>query len=197
MAFPGKFILHLCCGFSGCAALIYEILWIRLISLQAGFGARTISLVVAVFLGGLALGSAVWTWSATAPLPRWACPLRERTLLLFAALELFVGAFGLGSWFIMKGPMAASLLAMLAPTAAMGAVFPLLAGLSVLSKGPDSSPAAGTLYGANTLGAVLGVALAGYLLPPVLGVRGTLAAAAALNWTGAAWGFFGLPLGIS
>src|SRR5438874_13752968 len=71
---------------SGCAALIYEIVWLQLLQLVIGSSAVSLGLLLAAYMGGLCLGSAA--------LPRLVSP-RRHPLRVYAFLELGIGAFGI------------------------------------------------------------------------------------------------------
>ena len=73
---------------SGAAALIYEVTWTRLLTLQVGHGVAAASTVLAAFMGGLAIGSAWGGRAATRISPR-------RALKLYASLELGIAALAL------------------------------------------------------------------------------------------------------
>src|SRR5258706_15736366 len=80
-------LLFLITAVSGFAALVYEILWIRQLALVVGTTTAAISTVVAAFMGGLAIGSAL--------LGRWADGQR-RLLRIYPALPVGVGPLGRG-----------------------------------------------------------------------------------------------------
>src|SRR6266511_4749086 len=71
---------------SGCAALIYEFVWLQLLQLVIGSSAVSLGLLLAAYMGGLCLGSAA--------LPRLVSP-RRHPLRVYAFLELGIGAFGI------------------------------------------------------------------------------------------------------
>src|SRR5439155_15244403 len=71
---------------SGCAALIYEIVWLQCLQLVIGSSALSLGLLLAAYMGGLCLGSAA--------LPRLVSPHRH-PLRVYACLELGVGALGI------------------------------------------------------------------------------------------------------
>src|SRR5688572_2896488 len=73
---------------SGAAALIYEVTWTRLLTLQLGHGVAAASTVLAAFMGGLAMGSAVGGRVGARLEP-------QRSLRVYAALELAIGALAL------------------------------------------------------------------------------------------------------
>src|SRR5437763_14958775 len=70
---------------SGCAALIYEIVWLQLLQLVIGSSAVALGLLLAAYMGGLCLGSAI--------LPR-VVSSRHHPLKIYALLELGIGVFG-------------------------------------------------------------------------------------------------------
>src|SRR5205814_2695170 len=71
---------------SGCAALIYEIVWFQLLELVIGSSAISMGLLLGTFMGGMCLGSLV--------LPRLISP-RPHPLRVYAFLELGIGVIGL------------------------------------------------------------------------------------------------------
>src|SRR5690348_18428251 len=70
---------------SGCAALIYEVVWLQLLQLVIGSSAVSLGLLLAAYMGGLCLGSMALPW----PVPRSAHPLR-----VYAFLALGIAVFG-------------------------------------------------------------------------------------------------------
>src|SRR5438270_4418944 len=75
---------------SGCAALIYEIVWLQLLQLVLGSSAVSLGVLLGTFMGGMCLGSLL--------LPR-AVPSRVHPLLVYGILELAIGAIGLAVLF--------------------------------------------------------------------------------------------------
>src|SRR5437667_6711569 len=71
---------------SGCAALIYEIVWFQLLQLVIGSSAVSLGVLLATFMGGMCLGSLL--------LPRMISP-RRHPLRVYAALELAIAAIAL------------------------------------------------------------------------------------------------------
>lgn len=172
---------------SGAVCLVYETLWVRQLRLILGAGQLAVATVLAAFMAGLALGGlAAARWAGRAPRP----------LVAYAVLEGFIGAYALGfpwllelatslylAWYraLAPGPALAAVLQfgllgglLLPPAAAMGATLPLAARFAA-GLWSSAGREVGRLYGANTLGATLGAALAGFVLLPRLGV-------AATNW---------------
>ena len=85
---PPRALVVSCLVFSGLSALVYQIIWIRLLGLTFGTSTEAISSVLAVFFGGLAFGNLI----AARHLERVVRPLRA-----YALLEVAVGAFALVS----------------------------------------------------------------------------------------------------
>src|SRR3990167_1613447 len=71
---------------SGCAALIYEVVWFQLLQLSVGSSAVSLGILLGTFMGGMCLGSLL--------LPRL-IGVRHHPLRVYAALEMGIGAFGL------------------------------------------------------------------------------------------------------
>jgi spermidine synthase len=166
---------------SGVAALVYQVLWTRQLGLVLGNTVGAVSTVLAAFMGGLALGSAVAA--------RLVDRLAPRALArLYAGLEFGAAVFALGLPWLLSVPLparvslrfAAAALLLLGPTALMGATLPALAALWRPSPA-QAGRAAGLLYTANTLGAVGGSLATAFVLLPELGVRRSTVAAALLN----------------
>src|SRR4051812_12326529 len=186
----------LLCGvlfLSGTGALIFETLWLRLTGLAFGNSIWAAALILSSFMAGLALGNALAAWSR---IQRW------RPLYFYAVLEVLVGLFGCAIVFVlpMFGEMLRpvwqtlsahqpvslglrfmiSFLILLVPTTAMGLTLPVLIEDPLLRQ-TDFARAIGFLYGANTLGAVVGAVLGeGYLIA-TFGLRGTSFVAGSAN----------------
>ena len=185
---------------SGAAALLYEVLWLRLLTLSVGHTAAAVGILLAAFMGGLAFGA----WGAGRAAGSFP---PARALRTYAVLEIGIAASALllplvltsarpllvwayagegGRLFDMvMGLLALVLLAV--PAAAMGATYPL-AVRWVETPGPKGPGlhAAGSLYAANTAGAAIGAALAGFVLLPALGMFGTTLVGVGLNIVAAA-----------
>ncbi len=165
-----RLLLLLLAG-SGCAALIYEIVWFQLLQLVIGSSAVSLGLLLAAYMTGLCLGSAA--------LPR-VVPRSVHPLKVYAALELGIGVFGVLVLFavpfvgriylagvtegvvglVVRGLVAA--VCLLPPTLLMGASLPALA--RWLETTPRGVSWVGWLYSANIAGAVSGCVLAGFYL---------------------------------
>jgi hypothetical protein len=78
---------------SGISALVYQVAWQRLLALHSGAGIYSVAMIVAAFLGGLGIGSALGA--------RWSRGMGpRRALRIFAVIELGVGLFALASPFL-------------------------------------------------------------------------------------------------
>ncbi len=187
---------------SGAAALIYEVVWTRLLTLQMGHGVAAASTVLAAFMGGLAIGSAIAGRIGGRLSPRQALTIYASLEMAIALLALLLpfglaalrpmlsGAYADGSggstFAILR--LATSVLLLAAPAAAMGATFPI-ASRWMVRIASHAAQDAGGLYAANTLGAAIGAVLAGFVLIPALGLSGSTWVAVALNAIAAAGAF--------
>src|SRR5688572_1442590 len=186
------FLLVLFAG-TGCAALIYEIVWYQLLEFALGSTAVSLGILLATFMGGLCIGS------LTLPriLPRlpayWRHPMR-----LYAVIEVGIGLIGLLELFLipliasvyvagaqsglpgmlLRGAVAA--LCLLPPTILMGASLPALVRWFEASR--EGISRWGLLYGGNTAGAVFGCLFAGFYLLRLYDVTIATFAAAGLNF---------------
>lgn len=174
---------------SGFAGLVYEICWIREASLVFGSTTQALSTVVAVFFGGLALGS--WLSGRAHP---------ERPMRVYAVLELALALAALcsptlfeladrlfGVVYRQAGSVELGLarvglltLILLAPSTLMGATLPLFCRQLVVDTRRAGASIA-VLYATNTLGAAVGCIATGWWLLPRLGVTGCIRLAAAGN----------------
>ncbi len=179
---------------SGAAGLIYEVVWARQLVLVFGNTTQAVSAILTGFFGGMAIGS----WLGGRIADRVRRPLRMYGLLELALVfiviatpytfrlvqEAYRGAFGA----LETSPNALALvrfgLALLAlgpATLFMGATLPTLT--RFLSREQHLSRAFGRLYAANTVGAILGTGLSGFVLIELLGLTGTLVVGAVCSGT--------------
>ncbi len=179
---------------SGATGLIYQLLWIRMLYQTFGSTIQSVTTVVAAFMGGLGLGA--WL------LGRFA-DRQSRPAAVYGWLELGIAAFAVVSPLVLRGAHAIYLtvagglgwtgtpsvmlrfglaaLVLLVPTTLMGGTLPVLT-RAFMGDDRHALPAAlGRLYGINTLGAVLGAALAGFALIEHLGIARSLWLTAAVN----------------
>ncbi|MHC8309090.1 spermidine synthase [Pseudomonas sp. GT1P32] len=190
-ASPALLIPALLLFVSGAAALVYQVLWIKQLSLVVGVEVYAITTGISAFFAGLALGG--WLFG------RWADRLQQ-PVLLYAGLEVVVAVLGVGATFAMSlaaSPFAwleqqVGVVAWVLPFALVGIPALLMGGtLPVLVRSLATDPqhlgkAGGQLYAANTAGAIAGTLLAAFVLIATLGVRGSALAAAMLNLLAAA-----------
>jgi spermidine synthase len=179
---------------SGATALVYEVLWSKYLTLMLGSTVQAQTVVLAVFMGGLAIGNRLFgKYSATT-----AEPLRA-----YAILELIIGGyafffpriFKLADWlFVAAGsavvntpvlPLIVKLfictLLLLGPTILMGGTLPLLAAWIQRQSGFDSASRVGIFYAVNSLGAVVGAGLAGFVIVQNFGLTSGLELTALVN----------------
>ncbi len=186
-------LLRLIFFLSGGAALLFETLWFHQAGLTLGNSVWASSLVLAGFMGGLALGNGI-----TGRLGHRV----QRPLRVYAFLEMTIALTGVGLVHLLPliTPLLAPLLRpflddlwilnglrlslafglLLVPSTAMGATLPMVVA-ALFRADPHFGRVLGRLYGWNTLGAVLGAAGAEMALVGWLGIRGTALVAASLN----------------
>lgn len=177
---------------SGALAMIYELGWTRRLATLLGSSVYSFAIILAVFLAGLGLGALL-----VAPLLRMA---RHAWIALAAALGL-TGVAALGGtaalnvvpgWLrdllvahqhdpraILTGELGIVALVLFPATFLLGAVFPLAARVVHLER-ESGGLAIGRAYAVNTVGTVIGAAVAGLVLLPAIG---SLAALEAAAWT--------------
>jgi spermidine synthase len=186
--------LLVACFGSGCAALIYEIVWFQLLQFAIGSSAVSLAVLLGTFMGGLCLGSLAFSRFV---------PARVPPLLGYALLEIGIGVLGIAITLGMPGfdRLYAALaraggagVAWRAAICAIGLVPPTLlmgATLPAISRWVQSTPRGvawlGHCYAANTLGAVGGCLLAGFYLLRSFDVYTATWVAAALNLGVALW----------
>ena len=178
---------------SGATALVYEVIWSRYLGLMFGSTIQAQTVVLAVFMGGLALGNRVFgKRSDLLPQPLAAYGYVEILIGLYAfffhnwyglADRVFVNAgAGLlnqaGPLLLLKSVLAVSLL--LGPTLLMGGTMPLLAAW-LQRSGTEAGRLSATFYAINSLGAVAGSFLGGFILVRELGLLSAVQATALLN----------------
>jgi predicted membrane-bound spermidine synthase len=192
---PWVKLLLLAAAVTGAASFLYEIAWIRMLSLVLGGSTHSFELMLAAFILGLALGG----WYVRRRIQRLANPTR-----FLAYAQLLMGGFALATlpvygqsfeWmsfllralartdqgytlFIVASSVIA-LLIMLPATFVAGTTLPLLT--FVLFNRGHGERTIGSVYAANTIGAILGVLAAVHLLMPALGVKGVVVMGAALD----------------
>jgi spermidine synthase len=173
---------------SGCAALIYEIVWFQLLQLVIGSSSISLGILLGTFMGGMCLGSLL--------LPRL-ISARQHPLRVYAMLELGIGALALlilvgmplvgrvyTAWAGegMAGVIFRAIVAgicLLPPTILMGATLPAIS--RWVKATPEGVAWLGFFYGGNIAGGVVGSLAAGFYLLRVFDVATATLAAVALN----------------
>ncbi|MEI6633049.1 MAG: fused MFS/spermidine synthase [Chlamydiota bacterium] len=197
-AYPGAFItVALCALFvSGMTAMLYELVWVRLLSLVLGSSTYSFSAMLAAFISGITLGSFLISRSA---------PEERAALWLFGVCEAGIGLFLIVSIpfyeklphlflrlsdFLSRRPetfmlyegakLGVSLLVMLPPTVFLGMTVPLVCILASRTPGLFGGNV-GTVFAFNTAGNILGALATGLVLIPVMGLQPTLELGIILN----------------
>ena len=195
---PDKHFLLLMLAVAACtglASFIYEVSWIRMLTMVLGSATSSFELMLASFILGLAIGG----WWIRRRIDILASPLQALALIQLA-MGLLAGAtllfynqmFDLMSFLMLAldrtdqgyvvyklGSFSLAMLVMLPATICAGMTLPLVT--SVLARGGYGARATGHVYAVNTLGAIAGVALTTVLLLPWLGLRLTLLLAATID----------------
>ena len=167
---------------SGAAALGAEVVWTRLMGLMFGATVYSFSIILAVFLAGLAIGTAVASSLVKRIEPRAALGWCQMLAALGIAWTAYAISFHLPYWpvdpLLSQAPrytfeidMARTIFAILPPSLFWGAAFPLAFGAA--GAGSDPGRTVGGLYAANTLGAIAGALLVSIVLVPWLGTLGS------------------------
>ena len=173
---------------SGCAALIYEVVWFQLLQLSIGSSAVSLGVLLGIYMGGMCVGSVL--------LPRYLNP-RYHPLRVYALLEIGIAIFGIIVLFavpivgqvytriagtgqvslVLRAIVAA--ICLLPPTLLMGATLPAIA--RWVETTPKGVSWLGYFYGGNLAGAVAGSLLAGFYLLRVYDMPTATGAAVGLN----------------
>jgi len=183
---------------NGFAGMAYQVAWTRALTLSIGSSAYSFTIIVTIFILGLAIGggvgarltdrlknpaaamgwveiligfSAIWAMWGLGRLPEWMMPVVDRFSREWSTL--------LTVEFVLVG------LLLFFPTVLMGAVFPLAIKTVGIYREGIGEPV-GLAYGINTGGAILGSLAAGFLLVPAVGLQNTIAVANIVNWVAGA-----------
>ena len=187
-------ILYVCFVLSGAAGLVYEVVWAQLLGKLVGGTTATHTVVLAAFMGGLALGNRFGgRWADTGIAP----------LRLYAYLEGIVGTLGVlsphmadlaGAAYVALAPtpdsgayivdfglrLVLAAVTILPASFAMGATLPALVRACTTSLG-GLGGSVGWLYFINSVGAVIGAGLAGFYLIPQFGLDLSVTIAGTFN----------------
>lgn len=172
-------------GLSGAAALIYEVVWSRLLQTIFGSTVYTASAIFATFLLGFSIGAFSLRKKAESS---------DRPLRFLALVEISIGIYGILIIFIIKFMskiyiflpsfliirLILSFIVLLPPTILFGAVWPFInkyyiKDIKRLGKGT------GNLYSINSIGSALGAFASGFIFIPFLGFKTTSIIAASMN----------------
>jgi spermidine synthase len=188
---PLVLLIFTASGFSG---LIYESIWSHYLKLFLGHAAYAQTLVLAIFMGGMAIGA----WAASRLSARW-----RDLLLAYAVIEALIGLASLAFHPVFvaatayahdavipalgepvainafKWALAAALI--LPQSVMLGMTFPLMTGGVLRLRPQNSGYAIAMLYFTNSLGAGIGVLASGFYLIETVGLPGSLAGAAVVN----------------
>jgi spermidine synthase len=179
-------------GTVGFTSLVYEVAWTRALSMVVGSSIYAFACMLAAFLLGIAVGSLVarpFADRLRRPLAAYAggiALLGLLSLLSLSVLPLLPGTFmtlvrrfGESPLLLLLSQIAMAIAVMFPPAFVLGALFPLLA--RAQSEVQGAAPAVGDVYFVNTVGSASGAFMAGFVLLPALGLRGTAALAIATN----------------
>lgn len=185
------FIIFTLSGFSG---LIYESIWTHYLKLFLGHAAWAQTIVLAIFMGGMALGA----WLCSRYSRRW-----PRLLLAYALAEGLVGLMALGFHYLFSGFMSLSYdtvipmlggglqvdlykwlsagLIILPQSILLGMSFPLMSG-GLIRRCPEApGHTLAMLYFTNSIGAAVGILVAGFVFLDWFGLPGTMQCAGVIN----------------
>ena len=192
MSWKERFIL-IAFGFSGFCALVYQLTWNRILSLLLGSSVYAFSLILSIFIFGLAMGTVCFA--------RWVNRMRD-LLKVFGLLQIGIGCSALAAlpffgeipfvnrwvyqnWDIDFATAQLSNLAIVfsllfLPTFFMGAQFPVV--VKLLTRGLSNlGRDVGRIYASNTVGTIVGSFLGGFLMIPVLGIQNSVFTAVFIN----------------
>lgn len=176
--------------FSGMAALIYELTWIRPLQFLLGSTVYTISIIFGVFMMGLGLGALIISKHIN----------KIKNLpIAYALIEIGIGLYGIlllsifnllpqiyNSFYFLHVnfyifeivQFILVFIVLLIPTTLMGATFPIIVKFYTKEK---IGKGVGEVYSANNFGAILGSFLAGFILIPFLGIKLSIIFAGFIN----------------
>jgi spermidine synthase len=170
-------------GISGAVSMVYEVAWTRALALVIGSSTYAFTAMLLAFLIGIAGGSAVYAWLRRAS--------RRASPALFAAIQAAIGVAVTASillfeqmpvlflmalsWstspqFVQLVELAISVGALLPSTLLIGATFPCALDVASRIRGPVGEQV-GQVFAVNTVGAIVGAILAGFVLLPALGAH--------------------------
>ena len=184
-------------GFSG---LVYEVVWQKYLATLLGSHSEATAAILALFLGGLSVGYALFGWVTRRCVERAAAGKRVPPLfVVYGSIEAAIGVWALCFPVLFSAVQALSVqvphgapavsfcvdvafaaLLLLPPTILMGGTIPILT-QALAHDLQDATRFHAFVYAFNTAGAFVGALAAAFLLIPALGLRGTLAAMGGVN----------------
>ncbi|RJP23231.1 MAG: spermidine synthase [Candidatus Abyssobacteria bacterium SURF_5] len=171
-------------GLSGMAALAYEVLWSRILVFLLGSSIYSFSMILTVYLLGITGGSFLFSRHVDGI---------KKPLTVFGWLEILIGLTVLAGlvlfqrlpfspYSLKSNPVAfiainffSTAIVVLPPTLLMGAVFPLVVKIYARRLGTLGRQT-GTVYAVNTVGAIIGSFIAGFILIPLFGSKNSMLA---------------------
>ncbi|MBT7950119.1 MAG: fused MFS/spermidine synthase, partial [Gammaproteobacteria bacterium] len=186
-----------CFVLSGFAALLYQTAWLRQFSIAFGTSELAVATVLAAYMGGLALGASIaarFVDRVTRPVLVYGLLEAGIAISALAVPWLLIAAGSLYTIVLGDQPvppdaanvgqsmfyLVTAFLILAIPTGFMGATLPLLI-RHVVQSNVQLGPRVAMLYASNTIGAVFGTVVAGFVLLPVLGLKGTVWVGVAIN----------------
>jgi len=182
-AAPRSGAVYVTIALSGACALGAEVVWTRLLGLLLGATVYTFSIILAVFLAGLGIGSGVaaalvrgvarprvaigWCQMLLAGAVAWTAYMLANSLPYWPINPLL----STSPWYTFQIDLARSIWAILPAALLWGASFPL-ALAAVASRGRDAGRMVGGIYAANTAGAIVGALAFSMFLIPAVGTQG-------------------------
>lgn len=191
-------------GVTGAASFIYEIVWIRMLSMVLGASTHSFEIMLSAFILGLAIGS-LWIRkrinSFKDPVTALAVIQVVMGVLALLTLPMYDKSFELMLFFshslalTENGYVLFNIISylicvfiMLPTTICAGMTLPLLTHLLIKSSGSDTS--VGKIYTANTIGSIIGIVLASQILMPMMGMKNALVVGAGLDLAAGFYLFF-------
>jgi spermidine synthase len=186
---------HLAIALSGATALGAEVVWTRLMGLMLGATTYAFSIILAVFLAGLALGTGAGSLLVKRLEPKAALGWCQVAAALGFAWTAYMIADALPYWpvdpllspharFTFQIDLVRCIWAMLPPTLFWGASFPLAFAAAAPAE-RDPARVVGGIYAANTFGAILGALITSLALVPWIGTQNSQRVLLALSAAGA------------
>jgi spermidine synthase len=179
---PGAWAVYVTIALSGATALGSEVVWTRLLSLMLGASTYTFSIILGVFLAGIALGSAGGSWLARhVDRPQLALgwvQLLQTVGIMWAAIMIanvlpywpINPSLAPSPWYNLHLDLTKAIWVALPGALLWGASFPL-ALASVATPGQDPARLVSRVYAANTVGAIVGALLFSLLMIPWRGTH--------------------------